>query len=105
MLSTPLLSSPEPTCYFRTSFLLLLVSVCLGAQRAGNSSLVSGTVRDPSGAGVAGATVKLTQESGKIERTVQTDATGAFRFEGVAEGQRFLAANQLGISHGRRTSS
>ncbi len=86
----------------RTSFLLLFLSTYLGAQALNAPSVVLGTIRDPTGAGVAGARVELTQEDGRIERTVETDATGAFRFEGVSQGPHLIDVNQPGFRRARQ---
>jgi hypothetical protein len=59
--------------------------------------VVFGTIRDPTGAGVARAKVELWQENGQVERTVDTDPTGAFRFEGVPQGPYIVNVNQAGF--------
>jgi hypothetical protein len=67
------------------------------------SSVVFGTVRDPTGAGVAAAKVALTQENGQIEKTVEADASGAFRFEGVSQGSHLVDVQQPGFKPSRQT--
>jgi hypothetical protein len=64
-----------------------LVSACLGAQSLDSSSVISGTIRDPSGVGLAGSRVDLVQENGYVEQTTATDNAGSFRFENVAQAQ------------------
>jgi hypothetical protein len=64
--------------------------------------VVFGTIRDPTGAGAAGARVELTQQDGKVERTAATDATGAFRFEGVPQGSHIVDVNQPGFRPARQ---
>ena len=60
-------------------FLAMLFSVCLSfAQQITGS--VTGTVTDPGGAAVAGASVKLTNTGTDATQTVTTDADGNFRF-------------------------
>jgi hypothetical protein len=86
----------------RTLFLLLFSGLCAGAQALDGSAVVSGTIRDLTGAGVAGAKVSLTLETGQVERTIQTDATGAFRFEGVSQGGHVVAVNQPGFRPARQ---
>jgi len=86
----------------RTSFLLLFVSAYLGAQTLDGSSVVFGTIRDPSGAGVVSARVELARENGQIERTVATDANGAFRFEGVSQGSHLVDVKQPGFKPTRQ---
>jgi len=64
---------------------ILLVAVCLlaagsaaMAQNAGNSTAVTGTVADPSGAVIPGATVTIHNPVSQYERSTTTDATGNF---------------------------
>lgn len=87
----------------RITLLVVVFSACLFSQASGASSVVSGTIRDPSGAGIAGAIVELEQENGHIERTVKTDSSGAFRFEGVTEGSHLVNINQPGFKPARQT--
>ena len=48
-----------------------------------NSATVRGTVTDPSGAVIPGATVHLSNEVSGLERTVSTDTTGQFLFANI----------------------
>jgi hypothetical protein len=56
---------------------------------------ITGTVRDTQGAAVAGATVKLTNPSTGLARTITTDETGDFNFPELA-----LGTYQLSVSKG-----
>jgi len=74
----------------RQSFLLILiVCVCVSmfpvicSAQAGNSSTVSGTVTDPSGAVVASASVTIHDPVSGYERSVTTDSSGSFSFSNV----------------------
>jgi Carboxypeptidase regulatory-like domain/TonB-dependent Receptor Plug Domain len=58
---------------------------------------VSGTVVDPSGATIAGATVTLTSTTTNEVRTQKTGATGAYQFLLVKPGSYTLAAEQEGF--------
>src|SRR5215469_1273068 len=93
---------PTINMSLRASFLLLFVSVYLRAQALDGPSVVFGTIRDPTGAGVAGATVQLRQGDSQVERTVNTDATGAFRFDGVPQGPHIVDVNQPGFQPARQ---
>jgi hypothetical protein len=69
---------------------ILVVALCLIAagpvalaQNAGNSTSVSGTVADPSGAVIPGATVTIHNPVSGLERTTGTDASGNFNFQNV----------------------
>jgi hypothetical protein len=67
-------------------FVLVLVSlVCAIPSWAqlGNSGSIEGTVKDPSGAVVPGATVQMVNPVSGYSRTTTTDANGAFHFTNV----------------------
>ena len=60
---------------------LAVVAVLTSAAFAQSSArgAISGTVKDPTGAGVAGATVEIVnQQTGVVERTLTTNAEGNF---------------------------
>src|SRR3984957_14010208 len=60
------------------SFVISLLMVQALAQ-GGATGAISGTVQDPSGAVVAGADVRITnQDTNAVERAVKTDADGSF---------------------------
>ncbi len=61
---------------------LLLTSFAALAQ-SGNAGAVRGTVTDPSGAVVPGATITLENARSGLLRTLQADATGQFDFSNV----------------------
>jgi hypothetical protein len=56
---------------------------------------VQGVVRDPSGRNVAGVTVTL---SGKVWRTLTTDANGRYAFTGLSSGSYSLRASRNGCT-------
>jgi hypothetical protein len=58
---------------------------------------VTGTVRDEQGATVAGATVKLTNPSTGLERTVVTDENGDFNFPELALGTYQVSVSKDGF--------
>jgi len=62
--------------------LLMVVSAAL-AQNAGNSTAVTGTVADPTGAVVPGATVTIHNPVSGFERTATTDTSGNFSIANV----------------------
>ncbi len=55
------------------------------AQGMGNSGTIAGTVVDPSGATVSGATVEIHNKVTGYDKTATTDAEGAFKFLGVPQ--------------------
>jgi len=67
-------------------FLFLFVCLMPGtsqAQSIANSGMIRGTVTDPSGAVVPGATVTIQNPVSQYLRTVTTNSTGQFRFTNV----------------------
>jgi outer membrane receptor protein involved in Fe transport len=68
------------------AILLLAFAVCAPAafaQSLGSAGTVTGVVTDPNGAVVPGATVKIENAVTGYNRTVKTDADGAFKFGDV----------------------
>jgi hypothetical protein len=76
--------------FTRTLFAILALGLCawsmapgLRAQNAGNSTSVGGTVTDPSGAVIPGATVTIHNPVSGFERAATTDASGDFSIQNV----------------------
>ncbi|HET7106695.1 MAG TPA: TonB-dependent receptor [Candidatus Acidoferrum sp.] len=69
------------SCLIRSSFLLCLALLFAGGIWAQSTTdgAIGGTVTDPSGALVAGASVTVTSISTGLEQTATTDETGYFR--------------------------
>lgn len=63
--------------------LLSALSVSDMAQSLGSAGTISGTVNDPAGAVIAGATVVIQNSVTGYKRTTTTDVTGSFRFADV----------------------
>src|SRR5450755_429599 len=64
------------------------IALCLavtnsGAQSVGNSGSVNGTVLDPTGAVVAGATVEIRNPVSGFDRSTTTDNDGRFAFTNI----------------------
>src|ERR1700722_6225655 len=70
----------------------------LFAQAAGNSGTVSGTVTDPTGAVIPGATVSIQNPVSQYGRTVTTDKTGHFQFTNVPLNPYHVAVSMAGFS-------
>jgi hypothetical protein len=70
--------------FFRILPLAVLSLAALGAQaQSGSAGSVSGTVNDPTGAVVAGASVNLSNSSSGLDRTTTTDWQGHFAFTNI----------------------
>ncbi len=63
--------------------LALIIAALSAPAQSGNAATVHGTVTDPSGAVVPGATVHLTNAVSQFDRTAATDATGQFTISNV----------------------
>src|SRR5579872_6206390 len=64
--------------FFQLALIALLsVSACFGQQITGS---ITGTVTDPAGASISGATGKLTNTETGLLQNATTDAAGNFRF-------------------------
>ncbi|MDR3762518.1 MAG: TonB-dependent receptor [Acidobacteriota bacterium] len=75
-------------------FLFLLLSSLLFAQSTGK---ITGTVVDPSGAVIPGASIVLRSADGAVQRTLHVDPNGAFSFAGLAAGGYRLTAAKTGF--------
>jgi hypothetical protein len=70
--------------FFRILFVFILIFATLSATAEGsNSGAVRGTVTDPSGAVIPGATVHLTNEISGLDRSVATGVSGQFTFANI----------------------
>src|SRR5437868_2747408 len=75
----------------------LLIPVLGTAAWAQATAEISGTVKDPSGGVLPGATVTVTQTDTGFKREVVTDVTGAFSFPGIPIGPYRLDAALQGF--------
>jgi hypothetical protein len=64
---------------------------------------VVGTVSDPSGAAIAGATVTLTNEATGVSRTVSTNGDGAYQFSAIIPGTYSVKAEASNFEAAIRT--
>jgi len=77
---------------------IAVFSGALFAQSTGNSGTISGTVTDPTGAVVSGATVTIHNPVSQYERTITTDKTGHFQFPNVPFNPYHLTVTMTGFS-------
>jgi len=87
----------------RVSLLICAISILIAvspsglfAQMAGTGQVV-GTVTDPSGAAVAGATVTLTDAATNTSRAAATNEAGRYAFSNVAPGMYNLTISKTGF--------
>ncbi|MDQ1405271.1 MAG: hypothetical protein QOG55_900 [Acidobacteriaceae bacterium] len=80
--------------------ILTLTSGSANAQ-TGGTGIVVGTVTDPSGAAVPGATVTLTDAATNSERTTTTNDTGRYDFPNVPPGKYNLTITKGGFKLGK----
>lgn len=78
-------------------FLFFQLSIPVSIAQT-TTSTIEGTVTDPNGAVVAGATVKASGETLAIERTAITDTSGFYRLAALPAGMYTLNISQTGFS-------
>ncbi|MGA8270288.1 MAG: TonB-dependent receptor [Candidatus Sulfotelmatobacter sp.] len=88
----PSLSTPV-----RTGLVLLFAILCASLCFAQFSGSVQGVVQDPSGAGVAKATVRLENPDTRVSSTTTTDASGNFHFQSLAPGRYKVTVEAVGF--------
>ena len=76
---------------------VLLLSSCVGAYGQATSR-VTGTVQDASGAFVANAVVKLTNQATNVLVSTKTTSTGAYVFDGIVPGTYTLTIEATGFA-------
>ena len=81
-----------------TAFFCLVLSLGAYAQSGGNSTSVTGTVTDPSGAVVANATVEIHNPVSGFSRSTNTDNAGKFSIPNVPFNPYHLAVTGQGFA-------
>ena len=79
---------------------LLLLASCAVAQTSTTS--LQGTVTDPSGGAISGATVELVNTDSKLQRDATTDGQGEYRFQFLPPGTYILSVSASGFSRFER---
>jgi outer membrane cobalamin receptor len=84
--------------------LTTLILMLIGSMSIFGQAMVTiiGHVRDPQGANVAGASVTLYARDSRLLITTSTDATGAYRFEGISSGEYVIQAEAAGFARNAR---
>jgi len=80
----------------RLAFILLL-NLTLAYAQSGGSSTLTGTVLDPTGAVVPGATVEIHNPVSAFDRSTVTDSKGTFIFQNVPFNPYHLTVNASGF--------
>ena len=78
---------------FLLALFLQAASSFVFAQSAANSGTITGTVTDPSGAVVPGATVSINNPVSQYSRTATTDDAGHFSFPNIPFNPYHLTVN------------
>ena len=83
---------------------LMLISFCgPGTLAQSGAGSISGTVQDPSGAVVSGATVTITNTATKVSQSTQSNSEGVYVFPILAVGQYSIEVSQPGFKPYKRT--
>jgi hypothetical protein len=77
---------------------VLLITVADLAAQGGNAGFIRGTVSDPSGAVIPGATLHLKNAVSAFDRTVTSDATGQFELDNVPFNTYELTVSAAGFT-------
>ncbi len=82
---------------------LLFAAIAAHAAQGGNAGSVRGTVTDPSGAVIPGATIHISNAVSGLDRTVTTDATGSFEIGNIPFNNYQLSATAAGFAAQKQT--
>ncbi len=85
-------------CFLAGVCSLLLISAPAFSQNLGSSGTIQGTVADPSGAAIKGATVIIQNPVSTYERSAQTDPSGHFQFGNVPFNPYHLTVTAAGFA-------
>ena len=103
MSSRKVLSSNLQKFFVYGLFVIFLVALLASSGRAQAAASLWGFVSDDSGAGIAGADVKITNLETGAERSLVTDDAGRFNAPSLAVGRYEIAASKPGFRTDGRT--
>src|SRR5262249_40709977 len=83
-------------------FLFALAIFCASRLYAGTTASISGTVTDPSGAAVAGASVTATNVDTGVATTLTTNGQGFYSFQSLSLGKYTVEVQQTGFKTTRK---
>src|SRR3989442_1545486 len=104
MSSRKVLSSNLQKFFVYGLFVIFLVALLASSGRAQAAASLWGFVSDDSGAGIAGADVKITNLETGAERSLVTDDAGRFNAPSLAVGRYEIAASKPGFRTDARTA-
>jgi Carboxypeptidase regulatory-like domain/TonB-dependent Receptor Plug Domain len=84
------------------SFFALIFAALAATAQGGNAGAIRGTVTDPSGAVIPGATVHLTNSASGVDRSVISDGSGDFVFDNVTFNNYQIAIAANGFAPQRK---
>ena len=84
-------------CWWRSVLMLLVILTVCAITGLGQASLMSGTIVDPNGNAVAGATVAVTSTMTGVVRTTTTRSDGAYQIAQLAPGVYRVRAEAQGF--------
>jgi hypothetical protein len=87
----------------RTLLLLMMTWASLYAQSSAINGSIEGTVMDPSGAAVSGATVEVVNTATGFRRSVVTDSSGVYRFTLLPLGPYEVVCKAAGFNEVKNT--
>ena len=95
-------SSPFPSSFFFPTLRVVLATFLLaiaweGAFAQIDRAELEGTVKDPSGAAVAGASVKILAVDTDLTQEQRTNSNGYYRFPGLAVGRYTITVASTGF--------
>src|SRR5947209_16945045 len=99
-------NTPAQCPLFRHITLVLAAFALLiagGSAFAGVTASISGTVKDPSGATVAGASVTVVNDDTGIKQSQHTNAAGFYSFQSLPLGHYTIEVEQPGFRIYRQT--
>ncbi|MGA3202419.1 MAG: TonB-dependent receptor, partial [Bryobacteraceae bacterium] len=82
--------------------LCLLIGSHASAQSTSSGGTIRGTVLDPSGAVIKGATIEIANPVSQYDRTTQTDAQGNFEFDNIPFNNYHTTATAQGFQASRQ---
>jgi hypothetical protein len=88
----------------RVSWILLILGLTFRPISAQSTGRIEGTVVDPSGAAVIGASVAVTNNQTQLKREIQANQNGIFVFPDLPIGSYSLEISQPGFSTQSRTN-